>query len=167
MQRSLGAVAAVVTWLAWFAICPVLGFPNLATAGMINRIFFPTVPEAGHNPGYWIGLVIVIAALGLAAIGFFLLDRTRFVHPGVATGLLYGVLLWLLAGVVIMPLLGLLDPSVTQLGKNDAMRATLMMGNLGPLAALAALIGWLLFGGVLGAASTSSGDVHHGLGQIR
>lgn len=151
MDRGVGAVAAVVTWLAWLAICPVLGFPTLGTAGMVNRAVSGNIPEAGHNPSFWLGWVIVIAGLLVAIAVFLAVERANVVGVNVWTGLIYGATLWLVTGLVIMPLIGLADPRTPFPQKLDPMAASLMMYNLGPLAALAALIAWLLFGAILGA----------------
>jgi hypothetical protein len=151
MERGLGALAAVVTWLAWLAISPTLGFPTVGTGAMVNRMISRQFPEAGHNPGFWLGWVIVIAGLGIAIAAFFVIERTHLVPNGLRTGLLYGSALWLVTGLVIMPLIGLTEPLNPFAPKIDPMQATLMMYSLGPLAALAALIAWLLFGAILGA----------------
>jgi hypothetical protein len=153
VERGLGALAAVVTWLAWLAICPALGFPTVGTGAMVNRMISTRFPEAGHNPGFWMGWVIVIAGLGVAIAAFFLIERTHLVPSGLRTGLIYGSALWLVTGLVIMPLIGLAEPPNPFPPKIDPMQATLMMYSLGPLAALAALIAWLLFGAILGAAA--------------
>jgi quercetin dioxygenase-like cupin family protein len=162
MQSLLGAAAAVLTWLGWVTICPALGFPTLGTAAMVNRVFFPNIPEAGHNPNFWVGWVILIAGLLGASAAFFALERARLGKPGIRTGLIYGAALWLLAGLVIMPLLGLLGPPtyVSGFQPADTMQATVMMYRLGPFASLAALIGWLLFGAILGASGRTAVKGH-------
>ena len=152
MERLLGAVAAVFTWLAWLTICPALGFPTLGTAAMVNRAIFGKT-----DPNFWVGWVITIAALVVAVAAFFIFERAHLVRPNIRTGLIYGAALWLFSGVVIMPLLGITETS-TAIPANlagsqpaDPMQATVMMYTLGPLASLAALIAWLLFGAILGA----------------
>ena len=156
MERLLGAAAAVVTWSGWLAICPALGFPALGTVGMVNRALYKVIPEAGHNPVFWLGWLIVIAAFGAAIALFFTLGRLRLVRPSIGTGVIFGLALWLVAGLVVMPLLGLIDPtSAIPQQPPDAMRATLMMYTLGPLASVAALIAWMLFGAILGATGSS------------
>ena len=140
MERLLGAVAAVFTWLAWLTICPALGFPTLGTAAMVNRAIFGKT-----DPNFWVGWVITIAALVVAVAAFFIFERAHLVRPNIRTGLIYGAALWLFSGVVIMPLAGS-QPA-------DPMQATVMMYTLGPLASLAALIAWLLFGAILGASA--------------
>jgi hypothetical protein len=157
MERALGAAAAVLTWLGWLTICPVFGFPILGTAAMINRVIFRVIPEAGHEPGFWMGWVVLIAALAGAIAIFFILVRLRLVRASIRTGVIYGAALWLVTGLVIMPLLGLTEPvapappSVGGFQPADVMQATVMMYSLGPLAPAAALIAWVLFGAVLGA----------------
>ena len=156
MERLLGAAAAIVTWSGWLAICPALGFPTLGTVGMVNRVLYKVIPEAGHNPVFWLGWLILIAALAGAVAVFFMLERLRRVRPSLRAGVIFGLALWLVVGLVVMPLLGVIDPtSPTPQQPPDAMRATLMMYSLGPLAAVAALIAWTLFGAILGATGSS------------
>jgi hypothetical protein len=153
MERLLGAAAAAFTWLGWLAICPVFGFPTLATAAMVNRAMFSEIAQAGHDPNFWLGWVILIAALVGAIAAFFILERLRLVRASIRTGVIYGAALWLVSGLVIMPLLGLIEPvlPVAPNQPSDVMQATVMMYSLGPLAPVAALIAWVLFGAVLGA----------------
>jgi hypothetical protein len=161
MERPLGAAAAVLTWLGWLTICPALGFPPLATAAMINRALFSKIPDAGHNPNFWVGWVIMIAALVGAIAVFFILERVRLVRASIRTGVFYGAAMWLLAGAVIMPLVGLIESStpvpasVAGFQPVDPMQATVMMYTLGPLASAAALIAWVLFGAILGATGSA------------
>jgi hypothetical protein len=163
MERALGAIAAVLTWLGWLTLCPALGFPTLGTAAMINRALFGIVPEAGHEPGFWLGWIILISGLVGAIALFFILERRRLVRASIRTGVIYGAALWLVTGVVIMPILGLTEPLgpeqtglVAGFQPTDTMRATVMMYSLGPLASVSALIAWVLFGAILGA--TGSGQ---------
>jgi hypothetical protein len=155
MERLLGAAAAVLTWLGWLAICPALGFPSLGPAAMINRAFYGTIPEAGRQPGFWVGWVILIAALVGAVAVFFIFERVGLLRAGIRTGVIYGAAAWLFSGVVIMPLLGLIQHALLIPANLDPMQATLMMYNLGPLASVAALIAWVLFGAILGATSSA------------
>ena len=160
MERLFGAAAAIVTWVGWMAICPALGFPILGTAAMINRAFFKQIPDAGHQPNFWIGWTILIAGLAGAIAVFFILERRRLLRASIRTGLIYGVLLWLVVGAVIMPVFGFFEarpPAAPGFQPADPMQATFMMYSLGPLAAAAALIAWLLFGAILGATWSEPG----------
>jgi hypothetical protein len=151
MERALGAAAAVLTWLGWLAICPALGFPSLGAAAMINRAFYGNIPEAGRQPGFWVGWVILIAALVGAVAVFFIFERVGLLRASIRTGVIYGVAAWLLSGVVIMPLLGLIQHALPIPANIDPMQATLMMHSLGLGASVASLIAWVLFGAILGA----------------
>jgi hypothetical protein len=156
MERLFGAAAAIATWAGWLAICPSLGFPALGTVGMVNRALYKVIPEAGHNPVFWLGWLILIAALVGAIAVFFTLEWRRLVRPSIGTGVIFGLILWLVVGLLVMPLLGVIDPtSPAPQQPPDAMRATVMMYTLGPLASVAALIAWTLFGAILGATGRS------------
>jgi uncharacterized membrane protein YagU involved in acid resistance len=152
MERLLGAAAAVLTWLGWLTICPALGFPVLGTAAMVNRTIFGVI-----DPEFWVGWVILIAALLVAISVFFILERAHLVRASIRSGVIYGVALWLFTGLVIMPLIGVIEkPQPVEvltlpLAPPDSMQATVMMYHLGPLASVAALIAWVLFGATLGA----------------
>jgi hypothetical protein len=146
MERLLGAVAAVLTWLAWLTICPALGFPTLGTAAMVNRVIFGVI-----DPMFWVGWVTLIAALLVAIAVFFILERAHLVRASIRSGVIYGIALWLFAGVVIMPILGFVEKPSPVPPSVDPMEATVMMHSQGALAPLAALIAWVLFGAILGA----------------
>jgi hypothetical protein len=158
VERGLGGLAAVLTWLGWLTISPALGFPILGPAGMVNRaLYFRNIPEAGHNPDFWVGWVLVVAGLVVSVAVFFFVIERAIPGTGIRAGVIYGAVLWLVAGLVIMPLLGLIEPSIPVpanlpgVQPADPMRATVMMYGLGPLAAVAAFIAWVLFGAILGA----------------
>ena len=139
--------AAVTAWLGWLSISPALGFPSLATAAMVNGVLVP-----GDDPGSLLGWALLLIGLFSAALVYVVAIAKSRLRPSVASGLIYGLLCWLIAGVVVMPLLGLVDPA--SLTASDAMHGSFMMLHLGVGAPIDALIAWLMFGGVLGAATT-------------
>jgi hypothetical protein len=124
---------------------------------MINRALFLKIPEAGHEPDFWLGWVLLIAGFAGAIALFVLLDRRGLLSASVRTGVIYGVALWLLSGLVVMPLIGFAGPSqpvpagIAGFQPIDPIQATVMMYTLGPAASIAALIAWVLFGAILGA----------------
>lgn len=148
-----GALAAVVAWVGWLTICPALGFPALATAGMLNRVFVPR-----EDPGFLLGWALLLIGLASAALLYMAAaDRGRF-RPTIASGAVYGAACWLFAGAVVMPVLGLAVPTAATtapaaLTPPDPMHGSFMMLHLGVGAPIAALVAWLLFGAVLGATS--------------
>ena len=153
--RALGGLAAIAAWIGWLTVCPALGFPTMATAPMFNRVVVP-----GEDPGFWLGWALLLIGLASAAILYMAAaDRGRL-RPSIASGLVYGAICWLLAGLVVMPLLGLAFPSAAAstpaaLTPPDPMHGSFMMLNLGVAAPIAALVAWLMFGAVLGATSGS------------
>jgi uncharacterized membrane protein YagU involved in acid resistance len=157
----LGGIAAIMVWLGWFELAPALGLPTLATAAMVNRDV-----ASDENPGYWLGWLIVLLGLASAVAVYFLVTG-RFVKPRIWLGPLYGLVLWLVAGAVVMPLLAWGAPppapppptSLELLGippppqAADPMHASFMMLDLSSWAPVGAAVAWLLFGGILGAIS--------------
>ena len=172
-----GGAVAVLSWLGWAEIAPTLGLPPLARAAMVNRALHIDV---GSRWG-WGGLIL---ALAFAAAGYAIAVSRGFLRPGFRSGLVFGAAMWLVVGALAMPLLAVAAPDSLEarVGAGgltsgmavptdpEAMRPTFMMLNLGVLAPLSALLGWLLFGGVLGATGSVlepsvevlEGDRHRG-----
>jgi len=150
----LGGLAGIAAWIGWLTVCPALGFPTLATAPMFNRVVVPA-----EDPGFWLGWALLLIGLASAALLYLAAaDRGRF-RPSIASGLVYGAICWVLAGAVVMPLLGLADrtaaASSAVVNAPDPMHGSFMMLHLGVAAPIAALVAWLMFGAVLGATSGS------------
>ena len=147
-----------MVWLGWFAIAPALGLPTLATAAMVNRDV-----ASEEDPDFWLGWLILL--LGLAVcVGVYFLVTSRFLKPRAGMGVLYGLVLWVIAGAVIMPLLAWAAPATPpppQLPPGtpappqapDPMHASFMMLAISNWAPVSAAVAWLLFGAILGATS--------------
>src|SRR5687768_6247653 len=151
----LGVLAAVMSWLGWFAVCPALGFPTLGTAAMLNRVFLPR-----EGPGFWLGWVLLLIGLVSAALLYLAAADRGSTRPSIVSGVLYGALCWLVAGALIMPFLELALPSAAPTtpaapALPDPMRPSFMMLHLGFGAPIAALVAWLMFGAVLGATASA------------
>lgn len=146
--RALAALAGVLAWVGWFSVSPALGLPSLGPAAMFNRVLAPRA-----DSGYWLGWAFLFLALTVAIVVYFGAVRRGLWRAGIVSGLVYGAVGWLVAGAVVMPLLGLADPFPVPAppALPDAMHGTLMMLHLGPGAPLSALIAWLVLGAVLGA----------------
>ena len=150
MGRGLGVVAGIAAWLGWLTVCPVLGFPSLATAAMLNLVLV-----SREDPGFWLGWALLLIGLAFASLVYLAAaDRGRL-RPSIASGALYGALCWLIVGAVVMPLLGLAGPAAATGSAADPMRGSFMMLDLGAGAPIAALIAWLVLGVVLGASAGS------------
>jgi hypothetical protein len=147
-----------MAWLGWIALAPALGLPTLATAAMVNRDV-----ASDENPNFWLGWLILLLGLG-AAVGAYLFVTSRFIRPRAWIGVLYGLVVWLFAGAVVMPVLAwgaptTPPPPLTPAGTlppppaPDPMQASFMMLDLSNWAPVSAAVAWLLFGAVLGASS--------------
>jgi len=149
----LGALAGIAAWVGWLTVCPALGFPTLATAAMFNRVFVPR-----EGPGFWLGWGVLLIGLVGAALLYVVVTGGGRLRPSVASGALYGVVCWLIAGAIVMPLLGLALPAPQAAAgaappPPDPMVGSFMMLHLGLAAPIAALVAWVMFGAILGATS--------------
>src|ERR1700690_2930229 len=122
MGKALGALAGITAWLGWLTVCPALGFPSLATAAMLNLVVVPR-----QDPGFWLGWALLVLGLAVLALMFLVLVGRGRLRPGIATGAAYGVVCWLIAGVVVMPLLGLAVTPAAPGAAVDAMRGSFLM----------------------------------------
>ena len=138
MFAVLRACAAILTWLA---LAPSFGLPETAPAAMFDRLLSST------GWGWLVVLCVEIAIVGLYALAL----RRRLLSPGLVPALGFAIAVWLVAGAVVMPLMGALAGPAAPA---DAMRGSFMMLHLGPLAAVSALIGRMLYGAVLGSSTS-------------
>jgi quercetin dioxygenase-like cupin family protein len=111
----------------------------------------PLVPR--EDPGFWLGWALLVSGLAVVAIGYLGAVSRGRPRGGVLSGLAYGALCWLIAGAVVMPLLGLAASPPAAGAAADPMRGSFMMLDLGVGAPVVALIAWLIFGAVLGASA--------------
>ncbi len=139
-------LAGSAAWLGWLTVCPALGFPSLATAAMLNLVLVPR-----EDPGFWLGWALLVIGLAFVALVYLALAARGRLRPSIASGAVYGALCWLVAGALVMPLLGQVGSPVAAGSAADPMRGSFMMLDLGLGAPIAALIAWLVFGAVLGA----------------
>jgi adenylate cyclase len=151
----VGVVGAMAVWIGWMSLSPAVGFPSVSPPDLINRTI-------GANPHSPLGWAILLGGLVALATAYMVAASSGLLRPGSSTGALFGLALWLVTGAVLMPLMGIVSPDQTGAGSQMrmrgaapvAMRESFMMLHLGILAPVGALIAWVLFGVVLGAASS-------------
>jgi quercetin dioxygenase-like cupin family protein len=120
---------------------------------MLNLVLVPR-----EDPGFWLGWALLVIGLAFVALVYLAAAVRGRLRPSIASGVLYGALGWLIAGAIVMPLLGFVaSPTATGGAQvpSDPMRGSFMMLDLGAAAPIAALIAWLMFGAVLGASAGS------------
>lgn len=150
---------AIAAWISWMELSPGIGFPDADAAAMMGRV-------VGVGSDSSVGWLLLTAALAGSAGAYLGAAARRVIAPGAVTGAAFGALLWLIAGMALMPLMGQIDPGTVPSGESMAsgmqsggaaepnlVAPTFLMLHLGPLAPTGALIAWLLFGSILGAAS--------------
>ena len=145
MRRVLVGLTAVAVALGWLQLAPAFGFPATAPAAMLDRML------GAHRDAGMAGWALLLLGEFVFVAGYFLFVEGR-THWALAP-FAYAVGAWLLAGAVLMPLIGLLQGAPPP-GDAAAMRGNFFMLNLGLGAASEALIGWLLFGAVLASGQT-------------
>jgi hypothetical protein len=137
--------AAIAANLGWLQLAPAFGFPVTAPAGMLDRVL-----GADREAGLAGWALLLLGQAAFAAAFLLVVERRR---PLWLMSLALAVGAWLIAGAVLMPLIGLIQGAAPA-GTAAAMQATFFMLNLGIGAAAEALVGWLLFGAVIAAGPT-------------
>ncbi len=136
----IGTVAITILMYAG----PVMGFPRMDIATMLGTMFVSD-PSAAFIPGMVMHFMIgVILALGYA----FLFAGWLPGHPWMR-GALYGLVPFLMANAIVMPMMGLIHPMVLS-GMMPAPGFFLVgMGTV--MAPIGRLLGHLVYGAVVGA----------------
>ena len=151
MRRGLVGTSAVLAGLGWLQLAPAFGFPVTAPAAMLDRML------GAHREAGLAGWILLVLGVGIFAAAYLLLVEPR--TKGVVAPIAYALGAWFVSGAVLMPAIALIQgaPPAGDTA-NDPMRASFFMLNLGPGAAIEALIAWLLIGAVLAVGRTL--DVH-------
>lgn len=144
VRALIGGLLGTVALTVLIYMAPLMGFPPMDLATMLGTMFISN-PSAAFLPGlvmhFMIGLIL---ALGYAFVFARLLPGQPWVR-----GALYGVIPWLLAMVVVMPMMGLVHPLV-RAGMMPA--PGFFLAGVGTvMAPLGSLIGHLVYGAVVGA----------------
>lgn len=140
-RAVLAGLVATTVMTVMMAVAPVMGFPRMDIAVMLGTMFVSN-PQAALVPGmimhFFIGTIL---AFVYAAV------HDRLPGPGWERGAVFGMLPFVVAAVMVMPMMGAIHPLV----RSGAMAAPgfLMLG-MGHLAPLGSLMGHLVYGAILG-----------------
>lgn len=142
-RAVVGGIAGTVVMTALMLSAPKMGLPPMNIGQMLGSVM------GGSLVFGWMGHFIVGTGLALAYAAIF---ASRLPGPSFLRGAAYGVVPWLMAQLVVMPMMG----------------AGLFSGSI--LAAGSSLMGHLVYGAVLGAVyGAHSSDVHvrfHGPARV-
>ena len=131
---------AAMTMLMYAA--PMMGMPKMDIATLLGSMFL-----SSPTPAFLVGMAIhlMMGTLLFPVIYHFTLQPVS--GTGRSQGIVLGTILWAVANLMVMPMMGAVHPLV----KSGMMPAPgLLMLNLGILAPMGSLMGHLLYGVVLG-----------------
>lgn len=136
-RAVVGGLAGTLAMTALVLAAPKMGMPPMNIGAMLGSVM------GGSLVLGWMGHFIIGTVL---AIGYAALFASRLPGPGFVRGAVYGLVPWLMAQLVVMPMMG----------------AGVFSGSF--LAATGSLMGHLVYGAVLGAIYGARGsDLHAGI----
>jgi len=121
---------------------PMMGMPKMDIASMLGTMLL-----ASPGPAFWLGMVIhlMMGVVLFPAIYHFMFQPVG--GGGTSRGVLFGLLLWAAANLMVMPMMGAIHPMV----KRGMMPAPgMLMLHLGLMAPVGSLLGHLVYGVLLG-----------------
>lgn len=137
-QRAiLAGLVATVAMTAVMYTAPMMGMPRMDIAAMLGSLLSQGPPAAGSGP-WWLGMMMHL----IAGVVIFPLIYACVLHPVLPgapwlKGTVWGLILWLLAQVMVMPMMGV--------GFFSSRTPGAMMAVIG------GLIGHIIYGVLLGA----------------
>ncbi len=145
----LAGFLATIAMTALMYMAPSMGVPKMDIAMMLGTMF-ATNPSAAFAIG--LAMHFMLGSV-LLAIPYFYLIEFKFRDAPWLGGAIWGFLLWGIANLIVMPMMGFVHPLV----RAGAMPAPgLLMLQLGILAPIGSLMGHLLYGVVLAKAYKGS-----------
>lgn len=101
-----GGIAGTVLMTIMTMVAPMIGMPKMDIAAMLGSILGGTAPEVGSSAwlvGFGMHLMIGIVVL---AVGYALINDYLPTSSSLVKGLFYGVIVWLIAQLMVMPMMG-------------------------------------------------------------
>ncbi len=132
-RAIVGGLSATVVMTALMLMAPAMGLPPMNIGAMLGSVMGGSL-VLGWMAHFVIGTVLAVIYAAVFA--------TRLPGPGFVRGALYGLAPWILAQLVVMPMMG----------------AGPFGGSFG--AALGSLMGHLVYGAVLGAVYRTGEEAH-------
>lgn len=92
-----GIAGTIAMTIAATFVAPMMGLPKMDVPGMLASVMGGILP-LGWSAHFMIGTIL---AVGFAAL------QDKIPGPGIAKGMIYGLAPWLMAQVVVMPMMGM------------------------------------------------------------
>jgi len=141
-KQLLAGFVATAAMTALMYLAPMMGMPKMDIATMLGSMFLTSLGAA-----FWLGLMIHLMMGTLLFPVTYRLALQPSAGSGTGRGIIFGLILWAAANLMVMPMMGAIHPMV----KSGMMPAPgFLMLNLGLMAPVGSLIGHLLYGGLLG-----------------
>ncbi len=145
-RTILGGVLGTVAFTVLMYVAPLMGFPKMDVPTMLGTMFVAD-PGAAFVPGLVMHFMIGI----ILALGYTIFFASWLPGQAWQRGALYGLVPWLMAMVVVMPMMALMHPLV----RSGMMPAPgfFVAGRGTVLAPFGSLMVHLVYGAVVGAIS--------------
>ncbi len=101
-----GGIVGTLLMTIMTMLAPMMGMPKMDIAAMLGSLLGGPPPDVGSSAwlvGFGMHLMIGIAIL---AIGYALINNYLPTSSSLAKGLFYGVIVWLVAQLMVMPMMG-------------------------------------------------------------
>ncbi len=101
-----GGIVGTLLMTIMTMVAPMMGMPKMDIAAMLGSLLGGPPPDVGSSAwlvGFGMHLMIGIAIL---AIGYALINNYLPTSSSLAKGLFYGVIVWLVAQLMVMPMMG-------------------------------------------------------------
>ncbi|MBI2303310.1 MAG: hypothetical protein HYU86_00995 [Chloroflexi bacterium] len=143
-RAVVGGFLGTLAMTALLYMGPLMGFPPMDIPALLGTMFVNDMGAA-----FWLGLVMhfLIGSMFLALVYAYLV-APRLKGPGWLRGALYSLFPWLAMMVMVLPMMNMIHPLIST---GSMMGPGFFAANLGPMGAVGALIGHLIYGIVLGA----------------
>ncbi len=123
-------------------MAPIMGMPKMDIATMLGTMFLSSL-----GPALWLGMMIHLMTGTVLFPAIYRLTLQPRSGSGTGPGVLFGLFLWAVANLMVMPMMGAIHPMV----KSGMMPAPgFLMLHLGVMAPVGSLIGHLVYGVLLG-----------------
>lgn len=101
-----GGIAGTLLMTIMTMVAPMMGMPKMDIAAMLGSMLGGPPPEVG-NSAWLVGFIMhLMIGIAILAIGYALVNDYLPTSSSLAKGLFYGGIVWLMAQLIVMPMMG-------------------------------------------------------------